>query len=453
MKPLPPPVPGKRHFYIAPYTLRLFAGCLLYLSTAPGPVASEDRYRFDAPECIHTDSQMTEIELANGIGSRSGYNPYVDHSLWAVRQPGGTRRFYYRSMLHQSYHEGHIADRSFFGNVVAKTLYLREYTDSWKNPMRKRFRGVAWPREVRKPPWGIPTDQMEFVSNVYALSEKELIGFVHAERCVSGLLGDESDPSRILDRLYAIGISRSTNGGRTWTYCGDAVLPHWDAIGDTTTVVGGSVQNVLSNIGGIPYLVVPDTGAGKMVYLYFNELPDLTSAYYPAVARAPLDSVVAYARRGRVATAQWKKLGAGGWTESALYGCGRRALPPEPPECVYDTHADATFCSATGEYLLMVDKVDSGSYPDSTRCSLLLFSSSDGVEWRLAAELDRSCRYHSVYASFIGEPEDCSIDDHVVGTDFSIVYARRPLIGKCFDYAHPDLYMIRVHASTGRGTD
>ena len=78
---------------------------------------------------------MTVLELANGIGVKNGYNPYVDQSFWAVKQPNGALRFYYRSMLHQSYHQGYIGDRSFFGTVVSKTLYFYEYTTSLKNPM------------------------------------------------------------------------------------------------------------------------------------------------------------------------------------------------------------------------------------------------------------------------------------------------------------------------------
>jgi hypothetical protein len=412
-------------------------------------VSGEGRYTFYTPQCLYTDSAMTALELANGIGIPNGYNPYIDHPLWAIKQKNGKLRFYYRSMLHQSYHEGGVADRSFFGTVVDNRSYIHEYTTSRRNPMSHRDTGVRWPKGVRTKRSGKPADQMEYVQNVYALSREELLGFVHIERTPKGLMVDRWHPERILDRLYAIGIAHSTDGGFTWRYCGDVVLPHWDRIGDTVIVTDGSVQTILSNIGGVPYLIVPDSTGRNMVQIYFNELPGPHDDNYPSAATAPLDSVVAYARRGFVNNGHWKKWAGGSWSADPLYGCGERVLPPEVAGCLYDTHADAVRCAATGEYLLTVTQTDNRSGPDSTVCSLLLFSSADGSSWRRVAELARSSRAIPVYSSFICEGAWSTIDDHEVGDDFYLLYAGRPVVKNGFDYAHPDLFMIRVNAGSG----
>ncbi|MBN1758866.1 MAG: hypothetical protein JW863_11140, partial [Chitinispirillaceae bacterium] len=261
------------------------------------PVSGDGEYSFGVSECVYTDSQMTAMELANGIGVKNGYNPYIDHPLWAIKRKNGTLRFYYRSVEHQSYHEGNIADRTFFGNVVVNSSYIREYTRSCKNPMRARMAGVVWPKGVKTKRSGIPADQMEFVQNVYALSRTELLGFVHVERRPKKLMIDRRHPHRIPDRLYAIGIARSTDAGITWTYCGDVVLPYWDRIDDTITGADGSRQTIMSNIGGVPYIIVPDGNGRRMVQIYFNELPGPHDTAYPSAAAAPFDSVIAYARR------------------------------------------------------------------------------------------------------------------------------------------------------------
>ncbi len=402
-------------------------------------------YRFAEPELLYTDSRMTDLELAHGIGKRNGYNPFVDQTFWAIKRPNGKLRFNYQSMLHWSYHEGFIGSRTFFGNVVSSRLYFNEYTTSPKNRVRKRMTGVRWPANLKLPANHIPTDQAEGIPNIYAVSKNELLGLVHIERRPIGLLSDFKDPGHIMDRLYAIGIAWSTDTGATWIYCGDVVLPYWDSIDDTVTIWDKSVRTIFSNIGGIPYIITPDTVQGEMLTVYFNETPERNIFSYPAGARAPLDSVISYARRGRVNPDHWKKYASGVWSENSLHGLAGRILPPEPPGCLYDMHSDATYCTATGRYLITTNVADNSGYPDSGYCSLRLFSSADGMNWDLEAVLDRSCRHQPFYPSFISEFKGSTVDDHAVGEEFYILYARRPLTAGRVNDISTDLYAIHVN--------
>ncbi len=402
---------------------------------------------FDAPKSIYSDARMTEMELAHGIGVRGGYNPYIDQSLWAIkREAGGPLRFYYRSMLHQSYHEGFIRDRSFFGNVVSSTLYFREYTNSSKNPMRNRTTGVRWPTGI-KGHAGAPYDQVEFIPNVYAVSPRELLGFVHVERHPYTTLIDFKKSSRIVDRCYSVGIAWSGDSGCTWTYCGDIVLPFWDGIDDVITLPNGKKHTVFSNIGGIPYTITEYSGSGQMLNVYFNETPRREQYHYPAIARAPLDSVLYHARRGRVVNDHWKKRAFGGWT-GALHGLAGPLLDAESPYRLFDMHSDATFCRETGTYLMTVNSFDLTLYPDSITYSLRLYSSVNGIDWKLETTLDHSSAYQPMYSSFISESKGATIDDHEVGGEFNILYIRRP-VGRD---SETDLYSITVHASRKRSS-
>jgi hypothetical protein len=427
---------------------RIVLSVLLF--TAAGQIAlpcAEGKYHFVSPELIYTDEQMTEMELADGIGIKNGYNPFVDQSFWAVKQRNGKMRFYYRSMLHQSFHEGLLSDRSFFGNTVFSISYLKGYTDSPKNPMKNRMKHVAWPRGFKPPFLRLPSDQVEFIPNVYAVSEKELLGFVHIERCARGIMIDPLHPEQVIDRLYAVGLAWSENGGRTWIYCGDIVLPYWDSDGDTLVYSKHESGPAFSNIGGVPYIIATDGTTGiQMLQVYFNEKTDKKSPLYPAAARAPLDSVLMHARKGDVGESFWKKRAFPAWTADAFHELGGRCLPTEPDGWNYDTHSDAAFCRTTGEYLLTINASDYSGYPDTVVYSLLLFSSIDGEEWHLKKTLDTSTDYQPVYSSFISEADDAAIDDHIVGNDFYILYARRPVINGRVDGTHADLYAIGVEA-------
>lgn len=428
--------------YPLPVRRTVCGAVVLFLCLHNLPCSQE--YLFGEPELLFTDTQMTAVELKHGMAVANGYNPYIDHSLWALRQPEGRLRFYYRSMLHQSYHEGFIHDRSFFGKVVSLVKYYDEYTASPKNPMKHRFHGTAWPKTAVKPLTGRPKDQMEYIQNIYAVSPKELLGFVHVERHPSRTMIDRKQPSKIIDRLYAVGIAWSDNGGVTWTYCGDIVLPFWDAIDDTVHLSRGMVHTVLSNIGGIPYLITRDCENGDSLYVFFNETPRKRQLTYPAAARGPLDSVIAYARRGRVVTDHWNKEAFPSWTADPLHGLAGRILPPEPPGCAYDMHSDAAFCSATGQYLMTVNMTDNSRGSGTTVFSLLLFFSVNGTSWHFLTILDSSSRYQPVFSSLISEKNDAAIDSHVVGSDFYILYARRPVADGVIDGGRTDLYAVRI---------
>jgi hypothetical protein len=319
--------------------------------------------------------------------------------------------------------------------------------------MTNRFAGVQWPNGHPKPLLRQPSDQVEFIPNVYAVSQHELLGLVHCERRSNGLMIDRKDPERILDRLYAVGIAWSSDTGITWTYCGDVVLPCWDRIDDRVILHNGSEHTVMSNIGGIPYIITGAASAHSMLTLIFNETPKKHPFTYPAAARAPLDSVIFYARKGMVRIEHWKKRTSSAWSADPVHGCAARLLSKEPSNVVYDTHSDAAFCTATGRFLMTVNAVDHSWYPDSLLFSLLLFSSPDGETWTQVATLERSAAFQPVYSSFISEDRNASLDDRAVGKEFYILYARRPMRDSRLDYSHPDLYAIKVNVAAASSTE
>jgi hypothetical protein len=224
------------------------------------------------------------------------------------------------------------------------------------------------------------------------------------------------------------------------------VLPFWDAIDDTMYLPDHGVHTVFSNIGGIPYIITRNREHGDSLYLFFNETPRKRQFTYPAAVRAPLDSVVAYARRGEINIGHWKKRAFPSWSADPLYGLAGRILPEAPYGCAYDMHSDATFCRAAGEYLMTVNMTDNSKGPGNSVFSLLLFSSSNGTDWHFTAIIDRSSAYQPVFSSLISERDDGAVDNHIVGNEFRILYARRPVVSGVIAGNRTDLYSISVKA-------
>jgi hypothetical protein len=243
-----------------------------------------------------------------------------------------------------------------------------------------------------------------WMPNFYQVSQNELIAFTHIERYP----GDEG---RGLPE-FGLGISYSADGGQSWEFCGEVLAP----------------KNRRLNVGGTPYIV-----KDGYVQLFFNDgVNNDFATPWPrsvATARAPLADVVAAARANT--TSPWKKYVNGAWNGDPINSVGSPVV-----QDVYgsnDTHADATYNSTIGKYLLTIQAQNAAK--------LQLYSSTDGVTWSMEAIVDSASPGVEMmpYSSFI-DPSGGSPDGHTVDGDFTIQHERK-LLGQ---YEHDDLYRSTV---------
>jgi hypothetical protein len=83
----------------------------------------------------------------------------------------------------------------------------------------------------------------------------------------------------------------------------------------------------------------------------------------------------------------------------------------------YDLHSDAAWSPALNAYLITVQTHSLGK--------LLLYSSSDGVQWKYEAVVDDVAPDWQPYSTFVTFDSD---DGHVVGNPFDIIYARKSAV-------------------------
>ncbi|MFT4029260.1 MAG: hypothetical protein QM675_05235 [Protaetiibacter sp.] len=244
-----------------------------------------------------------------------------------------------------------------------------------------------------------------WMPNMYKISATELIAFTHNEKYP----GSEG---RGLP-MFTMGIAYSADGGASWEFCGEIIRPGHDRL----------------NIGGSPYII-----KDGYFYLYYNEGTRATNDYsagWPrslGVARASVSAVVAAARTHTVTP--WLKYAGGTFGTNALTGVGDTII--QNTYLDHDAHADASYSTALGKYLLTVQTEYQGK--------LLLYSSSDGITWSMEHIVDSVAGgYMQPYSSFV-DLEGGSDDGSTVDDDFYIQYERKPQ----GDYDHDDLYRKQV---------
>jgi len=177
-----------------------------------------------------------------------------------------------------------------------------------------------------------------WILGMYEAPGGDLLGITHSEVRYPGKR-----------QQFALGIGYSSDRGQRWTYCGEVVVaadPH-------------------KNVGGGAYHIID----GYM-QVYYNDTEG------QCLARAKLADVLQAARRHGVGP--WMKYHEGAWKLPALKTTS--ATPIFPGEGDEDVHSDAAFCTALKKYLLTVQTHGRGE--------LLLFASSDGVDWRREAVVD-----------------------------------------------------------------
>lgn len=243
-----------------------------------------------------------------------------------------------------------------------------------------------------------------WMPNFYQVSENELIGFTHIERYP----GDE--PRGLPE--FGLGISYSADGGSTWEFAGEIAAP----------------KNRRLNVGGTPYII-----KDGYVQLYFNDgvNNDFATPWprHVAAVRAPLADVIAAARANT--TSPWKKYVNGAWNGDPINSVGDVIIRD-----VYgsnDTHADATYNTAMGKYLMTIQAQNAAK--------LQLYSSSDGIIWSMEAIVDSATPGVEMmpYSSFI-DPAGGAADGHTVDGSFTIQHERKPFAA----YEHDDLYRSTV---------
>lgn len=254
-----------------------------------------------------------------------------------------------------------------------------------------------------------------YIPNVYQCPGGGLVGFVHIESSKGNPTENPAPPpgnnwfygDRGANSVrYSIGIAYSGDNGEHWSYCGD-VICSGNQDGNCGT----------NNIGGIPYVVHNDS-----LYVYFNEF-DAGNNRRIGVARAKAGDVIAAAQAGNVTL--WEKYTDPGWSTDALASgnYGADIVPHISGISLYDTHADAAYCSPLSTFLLLAQTSGNGK--------LLLYSSYDGLHWNSnPAYLDDNydCSGTPVvcteqpHAFFVSFNLDGSNDCTIVGKEFYVYY-------------------------------
>jgi len=250
-----------------------------------------------------------------------------------------------------------------------------------------------------------------WMPNYYRIGPNELIAFTHNEM-------HPSATQRKRPPDFSMGIAYSSDNGATWEFCGEILKPKDHEV----------------NVGGSPYVI-----RDGYFYLYFNEgdvSPNNTSAWTRkvSVARASVADVVAAAQNHAVIP--WLKYRDGAFTENALTGMGSQVIPSvfaTSDKKGEDSHADATYSTALGKYLMTVQTEYAGK--------LTLYSSSDAVNWSMEAYIDvmPPDGHMQPYSSFV-DLEGGAADGSFVDDDFYIMYDRKPFS----DFFHDTLMRKQV---------
>lgn len=286
-----------------------------------------------------------------------------------------------------------------------------------------------------------------WLSNVYKISNHELLGFIHQEdysRCK--VFGERCNSSEI----YRISMAYPRDNGVSWNWLGHIIRSFHD-------------RNYVSNLNGVPIVVTKD----GFIHAYFNDArcsiykedsqgqlvrdslldssvtasttcpphsssPDQANQY-PAVARAKLSDVITAARKGAVVP--WFKYNNGKWDKQAMSELGSNIITEYPSfapgrSLTLYSEGDAAFSPILNKYLMLVPiwlprKDDIIGTDDLSKQGIYLYYSDDGVLWSNPQQVvsGKDTEFFR-YASFIGKNDGVSSDDfNVIGNSFYILYA------------------------------
>jgi len=215
-----------------------------------------------------------------------------------------------------------------------------------------------------------------WILGMYKRDNGDLLAITHSE--TNYKVGD-----RTFD--YAIGLGYSRDQGKSWTYCGEIILPAFRR----------------TNVGGGAYII-----KDGYLYVYYNDRGTVRSSKQGiCVARAPFNEVLEKAEVHQVS--RWHKYRDGKWDVPGL------SDTPGTPVIPFkyggeDCHSDAAYCTASEKYLFTVQSQIGNK--------LLLYASSNGVNWQFEVVVDssESNRFmpYSAFVDFNGPRDDCSEVDH-----------------------------------------
>ena len=215
-----------------------------------------------------------------------------------------------------------------------------------------------------------------WILGMYKRDNGDLLAITHSE--TNNKVGDRTFE-------YSIGLGYSRDQGKNWTYCGEVITPAFRR----------------TNVGGGAYIIKED-----YLYVYYNDRGTVRGSRKGiCVARAPFNEVLKKAEKHQVS--RWHKYRDGKWEVLALSDVMGTPIIP----VVYggeDCHSDAAYCVPLKKYLFTVQSQIGNK--------LLLYSSSNGVNWEFKAVVDssESNRFmpYSAFVDFNGPRIDCSeVDD------------------------------------------
>lgn len=271
-----------------------------------------------------------------------------------------------------------------------------------------RFPNAAVPKVVLDYPCpdGYPKDCMGartvandnvgmWPSNVYQINDDEVLMWIHLE-------------FRGYGWNVRHGLAYSSNGGKTFKWCGYVVAP----AGDCGKKLSGKYPEC-PNMGLSGYIIKD----GFFQIYYHDSLTPMSgtgSGGSIAVARAAVADVVAAARVGKVTP--WFKYYNGAWTEPAVGG-GTFTPLNIPPEGYM--HGDAIYIEPLKMYALLQQSGDRDKQQSDWHKEVLISFSYDGITWT---------KWQTVYA---GKKEDDAYyvslmsygpDNEVAGKTFAAVF-------------------------------
>lgn len=229
-----------------------------------------------------------------------------------------------------------------------------------------------------------------WILGMYACQNGDLLGITHAE------LNKKTKAGRMVraNQRFALGLGYSTDGGVSWTYCGEILRPADDR----------------HNVGGGAFVI-----HDGYLQVYFNDVIPAgrgsPKQRLQTVARAKLSTVLEAAARGGVTP--WFKYKDGHWEIPGLGGMPGEDIIPER-EGANDLHVDAAYCTALEKYLLTVQG----------KGLLLLFSSPNGVNWAFEETVDQVDGKIVPYSSFV-DWDGPSVDCNVVDDEFYLYFPRK----------------------------
>ncbi len=214
--------------------------------------------------------------------------------------------------------------------------------------------------------------------------------------------------------FYAtIGLSRSGDGGATWTFLGE-IIRH--------TAPPDQCTGTPSDAGSGTY-AVRNEGGTEYFYVYVHDQQDCARGNSLAVARAPIGEVVFAAVAGTVSG--WTKFHDFGWSQPGIGGASTDLWPGPSP---WANFGSVSWNTHLGQYVMVIARPSTGFLGTKT-FTLELLQSTDGLGWGQPRVIAESLT-ELVYPTIVG----LDADPRQSGQNFHVYYLSS-LLGPTARYA------------------